>query len=286
MSENVKKGTVLSALMWASEELKSVGIESFRLDAELLLSEVLRLSRVGLYLNFDRPMNKDEKERFFSLIKRRIKREPVAYILNRKEFMSVELYVDKNVLIPRPETECMVEWIIKNANLTSESKVIDVGTGSGCIAIALLKNLPINHIYISDVSEGAIDVAERNIKTLSADKTFSKYVTSLLDGIEEYDFDLLVSNPPYISRSDLTKLMTDIIEYEPRMALDGGEGGEEIINRLIEEAYAHIKKDGLLVFEHGDGYRLDHGKIEGRYQAIYRGKDYSGSDRFMVLKRL
>jgi len=286
VSQNIKKGTVLSALMWASEEFRSAGIESYRLDAELLLSEVLKISRVGLYLNFDRPMNKDEKERFLSLVRRRIKREPVAYILNRKEFMTVELYVDNNVLIPRPETECLVEWILKNVQIGSESRVIDIGTGSGCIAIALLKYTPIKHIYITDVSEGALAVAERNIKTIVNDKQYTRYLTSLMDGINEWEFDIVVSNPPYIKRGELKELMPDIIEYEPRLALDGGERGDEIITKLIAEAHLHLKKEGLLIFEHGDDYNIDEGLINGKYELVHKGKDYSNRNRFVVLKKI
>jgi release factor glutamine methyltransferase len=215
MSERIKKGTVLSALMWASNELRLAGIESNRLDAELLLGEVLSLNRLQLYLNYDRPMNMDEKERFFALVKRRKRRVTIAYILNSKEFMSQTFYVDRNVLIPRPETECMVEWILKDVNLSADSKVIDVGTGSGCIAISILNNSPLLSIYASDVSEEALKVARRNFDTLCTGRKFYLINSSLFEKIDEFEFDLIVSNPPYIKSGILTSLMPVISEFEP-----------------------------------------------------------------------
>ncbi|MGC9042923.1 MAG: peptide chain release factor N(5)-glutamine methyltransferase [Myxococcota bacterium] len=286
MSEQIKKGTVLSALMWAINEFKSTGIESFRLDAELLLSEVLSLSRVQLYINYDRPMNMDEKEKFFAFVRRRKKREPVAYILNRKEFMSQTFYVDRNVLIPRPETECMVEWILKEVRLSEDSKVIDIGTGSGCIAISILKNSPLSTIFASDISEKALMVARRNFETLCSEKRFSLIQASLLEGVDESNFDLIVSNPPYLRRWVLKNLMPEISEFEPMLALDGGESGDEIIYRLIEEAYFHIKEGGILVFEHGDDFVINKDIIHRRYEILFSGKDYSNRNRFLALRRV
>ncbi len=286
MSDQIKKGTVLSALMWASNELRGAGIETYRLDAELLLSDVLKLNRVQLYMNFDRPMNQDEKERFFSLVKRRIKREPIAYILNYKEFMSLKFFVDRNVLIPRPETECLVEWLIKNAGLKSETKVLDLGTGSGCIAASLLNNTQIEGIYISDISEGALEVARKNMSLLCSNKKFQIIRSSLFERIDEGYFDLIVSNPPYIRKGLFASLMPEITEFEPRIALDGGENGDDIILKLIDEAYNHLKTGGILIFEHSEDFSPDINLIKDRYEYLYHGKDYSGRERFSVLKRL
>ncbi len=285
MSEKIRKGTVLSALMWASGEFRAAGIESFRLDAELLLSCVLGLSRVQLYINYDRPMNEDEKERFLSLVRRRQKREPVAYILNRREFMSLNFYVDRNVLIPRPETECMVEWIIGNGGIQGESRILDVGTGSGCIAVSLLRNTPANEIFASDIDEKALGVSERNFGLLCQDKRYMLIHSSLFENISAGEFDIIVSNPPYIKRNSLRSLMPEITEFEPRIALDGGENGDAIINRLIEGAYDNLRNGGLLIFEHGDDFVLNEELIKGRYDLLYRGKDYSGRDRFIVLRK-
>lgn len=286
MSGQVKKGTVLSALMWAVNEFKSAKIESNRLDAELLLAEVLSLNRLQLYLNYDRPMNMDEKERFFALVKRRIRREPIAYILNRKEFMSHTFYVDRNVLIPRPETECMVEWILKDANLSADSKVIDVGTGSGCIAISILNNSPLLSIYASDVSEEALKVARRNFDTLCTGRKFYLINSSLFERIDEFEFDLIVSNPPYIKSGILKSLMPEISEFEPKLALDGGESGNDVIERLINESYSRLKKGGILVFEHSDDFVIDEDIIDGRYEKLFLGKDYSNKNRFIALRRI
>lgn len=286
MSDNIKKGTVLSALMWAASELKSIGIESFRLDSEILLSEVLGLSRVQLYINYDRPMNQDEKEKFFFLIKRRIKREPIAYILNRKEFMSLQFYVDKRVLIPRPETECMIEWIIKNITLNEDSKVIDIGTGSGCIAASILKYTPIKKIFITDISEDALKVAEINLKTLCPDKEFEMIRTSLFEKIEDSNFDLIVSNPPYIKSGIIQSLMPEIVQYEPRIAIDGGENGDEIVRRLIFDSHNHLKTNGFLVFEHSEDFKLNEILLKEKFIITHIGKDYTNRYRFTVLQKI
>ncbi len=286
MSDSPKKGTVLSALMWASAQFNSVGIQSSRLDAEILLSEVLRLERIQLYLNFDRPMEKDEKNRFLSLVERRKGREPIAYIINRKEFMSLNFYVDRNVLIPRPETECMIEWIVENVSLLSDSRVLDIGTGSGCIAASLLKNTDISHIYASDIDRSALEVANKNLNILKGDKSFTLYNSSLFDKIDRNEFDLIVSNPPYIKSGDISKLMPEISLYEPEIALNGGADGCKIIKRLVSDSLPYLKKDGYLVFEHAEDFSMEKSLIENRYQLVFCGKDYSQRNRFTVLKKI
>lgn len=286
MNNPPRRGTVISALMWAREELKSAGIESSRLDAEILLSEVLGLERLGIYLNFDRPIGREEKLRFLSFIKRRRQREPLAYIINRKEFMSLELFVDKNVLIPRPETECMVEWIISNIPLSENSRVMDVGTGSGCIAASLLKYTPILHIFASDIELSALRVAEKNLEPLKMEKSYTLFNTSLFDDIEIRDLDLIVSNPPYIRSGDIPHLMPEISQHEPRVALDGGEGGDDIIYKLIADAHLHLREGGILIFEHREDFILDKTVIERHYHLLYTGCDYSRKNRFTALKRL
>ncbi len=286
MSGQIKKGTVLSALMWAASELRTAGIESSRLDSELLLSEVLGLSRVQLYINYDRPMNQDEKERFLALIKRRQKREPVAYILGRKEFFSLQFYVDRNVLIPRPETECMVEWILSNAGLNEESRLIDVGTGSGCIAVSVLRNSSVREIFVSDISQEALAVAERNLKILCPDKKYFAIRSSLFENVRDSGYDLIVSNPPYIRTELLKSLSPDITEFEPRIALDGGRDGNEIILRLIEESHRYLRDKGLLVFEHSEEFGLREDILRDRFGVVFLGRDYSGRPRFTVLKKL
>lgn len=286
MNDPPKRGTVLSALMWAREELTSAGIETSRLDAEILLSEVLRLERLGIYLNFDRPISREEKIRFLSLIKRRRQREPVAYIINRKEFMSLDLFVDRNVLIPRPDTECMVEWIINNIPLSENSRVMDVGTGSGCIAASLLKYTPILHIFASDIELSALMVAEKNLELLKMGKSYTLFNTSIFDDIEIKDLDLIVSNPPYIRSGDIPHLVPEISQYEPVVALDGGESGDDIIYRLIADAHLHLREGGVLIFEHRDDFILDRTVIKGHYHLLYSGCDLSQKNRFTALKRL
>ncbi|MCX7958055.1 MAG: peptide chain release factor N(5)-glutamine methyltransferase [Deltaproteobacteria bacterium] len=199
--------------------------------------------------------------------------------------MSMPFYVDKNVLIPRPETECMVEWILKNADIHPESRILDLGTGSGCIAATILKNTALNEIFISDISQEALNIAEINLKSLCPEKRYTAVKSSLFENIQEMDFDLIVSNPPYIKRELLKSLMPEITEFEPRIALDGGDSGDEIIHNLITESAGHLKKDALLVFEHSEDFNLKQDIVKDRFEVFILGRDYSDRYRFTVLKR-
>ncbi|MCX7943963.1 MAG: peptide chain release factor N(5)-glutamine methyltransferase [Deltaproteobacteria bacterium] len=286
MTHRLEKGTVLSALMWGSSELKGAGIESFRLDSEILLSEVLGLSRIQLYINYDRPMNQREKERYFLMIKRRKRREPIAYILNKKEFMSLQFYVDRRVLIPRPDTECMVEWLLKSVEISKNDKILDLGTGSGCIAVSILRNTSLKRIFVSDISEEALLVADRNLKVLCPDKEYILIHSSLFEKFSDSDFDLIISNPPYIKREDLRLLAPEITEFEPIVALDGGDSGDEIVNRLILESYSYLRRGGLIIFEHSEDFVLLENLIKDRFSVVHLGRDYSNRYRFTVLRRL
>jgi len=246
------KWTVETLLKRASQILKERGIKTPRLDAELLLTHSLGLkNRVNLYSEFKKPLTEEEVERYRQLIIRRAKGEPVAYITKEKEFFGFTFKVEKGVLIPRPETELLVEIAYEYLKNKTGKTVVDVGTGSGCIILSLCKLLGEKHKYYgTDVSSLAIKVAEKNKNLLNCKNvTFLK--TNLLKGIEE-PIDVIISNPPYIPIND-KDLEENVKKFEPAIALFGGKDGLEVIKALVSEASRKLKSGGFIALEIGKG---------------------------------
>lgn len=225
--------TILKLLKWTTNYFNVKGIESPRLSAELLLSATLKIDRVDLYVNFERPMNAEELASYREKVSRRARREPVQYILTETEFWSLPLHVNPAVLIPRAETETLVEEALKR--LPSSARVLDVGTGSGAIAIALAHENPDIVVTALDCSEHALEVARGNAKNHGVDDR----ITFFLGDMKKLPcgpFDMIVSNPPYILSGDWEELMPEVREYEPRLALDGGEDGLAAFRCLTAQA--------------------------------------------------
>ncbi|WKY46818.1 peptide chain release factor N(5)-glutamine methyltransferase [Eubacteriaceae bacterium ES3] len=251
--------TVGEILKEARQILMKAGIENCGFEAEVLASQVFKKDRVFFYTHNDAQVTEEEKVAYLSLTKRRAAHEPVAYILKNKEFMGLNFYVDKNVLIPRPDTEPMVEALINwlKEKETDNIKVLDLCTGSGAIGICLKSFCPQIEIALSDYSEVALEVAGKNAKDLVAGNV-KLYWSDLFENIPaEEEFDLIVSNPPYIPTGDIKKLSQDITEYEPGMALDGGESGLVFYRRITDEADKFLKPGGLLALEIGDHQEED-----------------------------
>jgi len=237
--------------------LDKKGVDKARLDAEVLLAHSLNLTRVELYLSFDRPLLPAELDAFRELVRRRAALEPVAYITGVKEFYSMELTVDPRVLIPRPETELAVDEAIRLAGGKQPAvgddpfRALDLGTGSGAIALALARELPEAEIWATDLSGPALEVARANAGRhgLSSRVKFSQ--GDLFEPVREMKdyFNLIIANLPYVPRPVLTNMAPDIREYEPMLALDGGEDGLNLIRRAIEEANNFLKPGGALVLE-------------------------------------
>lgn len=236
------------------EALSQAGIEYPGLEAEILLSGVLGYDRIYFYAHPQEMVDSTKAEAYFKAIERRCKFEPVAYILEKKEFMGLDFFVNKNVLIPRPDTEPMVEHLIKylNDNYPSGAKILDLCTGSGAIGIALKTNYPQGMISLSDFSKDAVIVAGVNANELVAGDIVL-YESDLFSAIpKEKKYDVIVSNPPYIKSSDMNDLASDILDYEPHMALDGGTYGLDFYERIIKDTHLYLKKDGKLALEIGD----------------------------------
>ena len=287
------KWTISKIIRWVTSYLKSYNIDSPRTTGEILLAHALRLKRIDLYLNYDQPLNDDELQRFKALIQRRIRREPVAYILGAKEFWSLDLKVDRNVLIPRPETECLVEQalILLSENAAAPpQRILDLGTGSGAIVMALASQQPQHVYFASDRFWSAVAVARGNARRFESGKRIHFFVGDWLTPLNEdkTGFDMIVSNPPYIPSNDIDGLQPEIGSFEPRAALDGAADGLACFRTIVAAAFNHLKSGGVLIMEIGHDQKADVRRIAAaseRFEGFACAKDYSGHDRVVWMRK-
>lgn len=247
--------TILEVLRWTQGRFVKHGIESARLDAELLAAHAFALPRIQLYMQFDRPLVDHELATFRELVRRRLAGEPVAYIVGRKEFWSLDLQVDPRVLVPRPDTETLVEQALDLLKAMPEQagprRIADIGTGSGALALALKKERPGDDVYAVDVSADALAVATANAERLGLAITFLQ--GNLAEPLAPLGrFDLVVSNPPYIASADIEGLSAEV-RCEPRLALDGGADGLRLVRQLAATTLALLEPTGALALEIGAG---------------------------------
>lgn len=277
--------TVLEALNSAAQYLEKKQIKSARLNAELLLSHILQKKRIELYLSFDRPLQNNETEKFREFLKRRGSFEPLQYITGNVEFFGVELEVNRSVLIPRPETELLVEEIIKAVNKLEAIKILDIGCGSGNISIALAKNLANAKIISLDLSDDAIQTAKKNARLNNIENQITFIKTDILNEREmrESNFDLIVSNPPYVSAEDYKNLDPELRLYEPKLALTDNEDGLSFYRKIICLAKSLLNFGGKLFFEIGAGqaFQVKNIFIKNNFKNITIKQDYSGLDRII-----
>ena len=271
-------------IKFGSNKLKSVKIRSHKLDTEILLSKTLGKKREDVLINLNQKINKQKILEFKAYINRRFLSEPVAYILKEKEFWSKVFNVNKSTLIPRPETELMVEQLVK---IYKEKSIfiLDIGTGSGCILISLLSELTKSFGIGIDISEKALLVAEQNAQKHNLERNIKFYKRSF-EQIENYKFDLIVSNPPYIQSKELKNLNDDIKKYEPKIALDGGNDGLDVIKKVIYKAKDILKLNGLLAIEIGNEQFKKVSKIltENNFRIEYNIKDFEDNTRCLISK--
>ena len=278
-----------SALKNAESILKKSQIPSWRLDAEILLAEVLRKDRSELIIRNNIKISNKKAFTFNRYIDRRKKFEPVAYILNNKEFFSLDFFVNKNSLIPRPETELMVEKAVKIYK-NKAPNILDIGTGSGCIIISVLRHLPKSRGIGLDISKNAIKVAKFNSRRLL--KVYNKKLKLINLSIEKLSnnriFDLILANPPYINSKDIRNLSTDIKRYEPKIALDGGKDGLDVIKKVIYKSLKILKHNGTLAIEIGNNQYFAVSKLlrKNGFKETTLLKDYKNNIRciFSTLK--
>ncbi|WP_456397512.1 peptide chain release factor N(5)-glutamine methyltransferase [Desulfurobacterium sp.] len=268
----------------ASEILSERGIPSPRLDAELLMCHLLEWNnRVKIYTEYDRPLSGKEVEAYRQLIKRRVKGEPVAYITGEKEFFGFRFKVNSDVLIPRPETEFLVEKSMELLEMMNRRKlrIVDVGTGSGCVIISIAKLLKKDaEFFGTDISEGALAVASENAEIHGCNIKFLE--TDLIEGLEG-PFSAIVSNPPYIAYSD-SRIDENVKKFEPSIALYGGKKGTEVIEKLAFQAFNKLEREGFLAVECGEGQSEKVRNIFEKigFKEIEVVKDFSGKERVVV----
>ena len=242
--------TVLELLRWTTNYFERTGIDSARLDAEILLAHALEIDRLRLYIDYEKPVQTEERDRFRTLVQRRAgERVPVSLLLGQREFWSLPFRVTGDVLTPRPETETLVEAVLsKVADVESAVRILDVGTGSGAIALALASELPNAEITATDLSTPALQIATENADHLHTRERIRFLAGDLFEPVASERFDLVVSNPPYVARDDAASLPPELA-HEPEMALFAGADGLEVIRRLVAEAGDHLSPRGWLLFE-------------------------------------
>jgi release factor glutamine methyltransferase len=244
------------ALASAVEQLESADVGSPRLNAETLLMFVLSVNRAHLYAHPERELTSEEQVRYDEVVRHRSTGMPSQYITGHQEFWGLDFVVSPAVLIPRPETEHLVETVLELARGTPASRIVDVGTGSGCIALALASELKMAEVYGIDLSADALEVARANAARLQLDGRVRFVQSNVLDAVASlHDFDFVVSNPPYVGKNEADKVQRSVFEFEPRMAVFSGESGLDVIRPLITQAHDALKPEGWLAMEIGYSMR-------------------------------
>ena len=262
-------------------------IKNSILDSEILLSQVINRDRKYIFLNSKENLKQKYSKNFNNLIVRRRKGEPVAYLINKKEFWKQSFYVDQNVLIPRPDTELIIEQVLKLFLKNSKLQILDIGTGSGCILLSLLKEMPNCYGIGIDISKKSINISKYNAKMLQLTNKV-KFYQSDVDNFKIGKYDLIVSNAPYIEALNLKYLENDVVNFEPKLALNGGIDGFSKIRKVIDKATVLIKKNGKLVLEIGFNQK---NKVQEmlRKKGFYINKtlkDYGKKDRCIISTKI
>jgi release factor glutamine methyltransferase len=277
--------TVLEALNLSTEYLNKKGIESARLNAELMLAHILNCKRLQLYLMFDRPLDENELSLYREFLARRAKREPLQYILGEVEFYNIKLKVNQDVLIPRPETELLVEKIVKDYSHKNDFKFLDIGIGSGNISIALLVNLPNSQGVGIDISDSALALAKSNAEfNLVKDRLELIHFDILKNDIQLLGkFDAVISNPPYVSSEDFETLEPELKVYEPHIALTDFYNGLTFYRKIISIADRLLKEEGKVYFEIGKGQSNEVKALmeNSTIKNLNIIKDYQGIERII-----
>lgn len=282
--------TISSILDWTTLYFTKHGIENPHLEAEILLAHALLMKRIDLYVNHDKALNDEQLAAFKKLVLRRVKKEPTAYIIGHKPFMSLEFEVSKDVLIPRPDTEKLVEAVIdlskKGMNAPA---ILDIGTGSGAVAVSLAYYIKDADITATDISQKAIEIAGKNAVKHSVENRINFITGNLFENIpKDKSYDIILSNPPYIPTEEIKKLQPEITGFEPVNALDGGKDGLDYFRKIVDSINGFLKPGGYLLFEIGFGQAdkvVEIINAKGIFEDIKVEKDHSEIDRIVMAKK-
>jgi len=281
--------TVSRVLDWTVKHLKQNGSPSPRLDAEVLLAHARRCPRIKLYTDFDQPMTDAQRAIMRDLVKRRAQSEPVAYLIGEREFYSLTFQLTRDVLIPRPDTEVLVTELIERARNFPSPKILDLGTGSGCIAVTAAVNLPQAAVTVVDVSPAALEVARSNAMRHKVDSRMEFFEGDLFGPVSDGSrFDFIVSNPPYIPSGELAELQVDVRKHEPQLALDGGPDGLDIIRRIVADLPRFLTESGTFLVEIDPPQSAAVQTMlseTGHFEKISTVKDLAGEQRVVIACR-
>lgn len=286
--------TVREALQEGAELLSRAGVESARLDAELLLGKAFGRTREEIYLNYETELGREVEELFNALLRRRARREPIAYITGEREFWSLGFLVTPEVLVPRPETELLVEVtleLVKKSEGNHPVKILDLGTGSGIVAVSLAKEIDDVELWATDLSARALKVAQTNAMRHGVEEKIRFLPGDAFEPVRGQTdfFNVIVSNPPYVRRGELGSLPPEIREWEPRLALDGGADGLVFYRRIAEESHFYLAGGGFVAVEIGADMGAEVCRLfagAGRYSTPSVYQDYARMDRVVVAQRL
>lgn len=295
MAQNDGPWTVRKTLEWTTAFFARKGVDAPRLSAELLLAHVLAIPRIKIYTDYDRVLSDDDRGRFRDLVTRAAEHEPIAYLTGRAHFFNVELEVTRDVLIPRPDTETLVENVVQAVRrqlILDAPRVLDLCTGSGCIAAAIARALKHAVVIATEVSPAAAAVARRNVERLGLAGRVTVEEGDLFEPlariVDPQPFDLIVSNPPYIPSADIASLDRSVRDYEPRLALDGGADGLDFLRRILAGSPGRLNPNGRVFVE----LQFDQGPAAKELAESARGwediqilKDHAGHDRVLTARK-
>lgn len=285
--------TIKRLLNWVTDFLTQKAIDSPRLSAELLLSHILQLTRIELYTNFDRPVAKPQLDQLRQLVRRAAQNEPIAYLTGKTEFYSLEFAVTRDCLIPRPETELLVERSIEFLRRRNGQQLVcDLCTGCGCIAVAIAKNVTNTRIVATDISDAALHMAMQNAEnhklTERIEFLHGDLFEPLIPELDRYRFDLIVCNPPYVTTSQYRTLEPNVTDYEPEVALLGGADGLDVYRRICQRIEQFLKSDATVMFEIGYAQGQDVAGLLSQthlFNTISIEKDFQDNDRIVIAAR-
>ena len=276
---------IKEAIIFGIKYLDENNISDSKLKCRLLLSNVLNISKEYLLIHDNDKLDLKKEMKYKEYLVRLSNNEPIQYIINKQEFMKLNFYVDENVLIPQPDTEILVEEVINLEKKNKQKlKILDLCTGSGCIAVSIAKNIRSAEVYASDISSQALKIAKLNAKENGVEINFIE--SDLFENIELNDFDIIISNPPYIE-TNIIETLDEEVRKEPRLALDGGKDGLDFYRKIILNAKRYLKENGILALE--IGYDQKEKVIEilekQNYREIYCKQDLAGNDRVIISRR-